>query len=281
MLTTQADRFSPEEVHYGLFNLIVIIIADCIVWEERHRDPQWIITPFSRTPIMLCLWGMSCDKGADDICFLLHRWSRCSLPSRRMWRETWTTRTWYTSLPTERKRTRSEPLRRGVHHTESLPFARTWLETDPRPVKEIWTVYLLIVPVEYSLESTRGSRLNFLSRSPEMDNWWHWHTEPPFSLSALSTVCSHIHLRQVKLFFLIILQTQNHMLMSLFFLIVKKENCPICACSSNKSFQRQLPVWILILSFEMFYVKGPPKTHDECSYVKRLIGFSTWTPATL
>lgn len=36
------------------------------------------------------------------------RWSRCSLPSLQMWQETWTTRTWFTSLPTERKRTRNK-----------------------------------------------------------------------------------------------------------------------------------------------------------------------------
>lgn len=44
MLTTQADRFSPEEVNCGPFTLIVIIMANCVVRvgesEKAQRDKR-------------------------------------------------------------------------------------------------------------------------------------------------------------------------------------------------------------------------------------------------
>lgn len=68
-----------------------------------------------------------------------------------------------------------------------------------------------IVSVQYSLKNTRGSRHNFHLQAPKTDNWQHQHSELSRSISALSTVSSHIHLRHIKLFCRIILYTQNYL----------------------------------------------------------------------
>lgn len=79
MLTTQADRFSSEEVH--------------------HHLPVYSYVSYFNADVHVCCYS---------VFSLLLRWSRCSLPFPQMWLETWTTRTWSTSSLTERKKTRSD-----------------------------------------------------------------------------------------------------------------------------------------------------------------------------
>ncbi len=136
--------------------------------------------------LMCCLWGKD-----GNICFLLVRWSRCSLPSPQMWQGTWTTRTWFTSLPTERKKTRSKPFCQHVHQIESPSFDRTWLETGPLPLKEIWTVVFLhiLMLAALSLYSTHSrsqeDQDNINSSRPQK-----WTTD---SINIVSCLAPFIH----------------------------------------------------------------------------------------
>ncbi|KAK9975447.1 hypothetical protein ABG768_023487 [Culter alburnus] len=80
MLTTQADRFTAEEVRR-----------------------------FSHVHCRLMLMIDSCHGYSDSTtyCRVIFRWSRCSPLSLQMLRETWTTGIWSISSLTERRRTRN------------------------------------------------------------------------------------------------------------------------------------------------------------------------------
>ena len=70
-----------------------------------------------------------------------------------MWQGTWTTRTWFTSSPTERKRTRSKPF-----STPFLPVCDLKLAHCTGRRRGLWCIDASLF--WYSLKSTRGSRQN-------------------------------------------------------------------------------------------------------------------------
>lgn len=111
---------------YSFYTDGIIVIITTVYILITNISLWIIITPFQCTlSYVLSLWKVqSSDKSDGKIClFLLVRWSRCSLPSPQMWPGTWTTRTWFTSLLTERKRTRSETF---CHRKSVFCLYMTW-----------------------------------------------------------------------------------------------------------------------------------------------------------
>lgn len=148
--------------------------------------------------------------------FLLLRWSRCLLPSPRMWLETWTTKTWFTSLLMERRRTRSEPSFKCIREVESQfvypAMTWNWLTAHKGNVDYLLSFYDTIASVLSSLES-RG-RILTNSLFPACKNG-KFTASNIIKCRALFLLypqhIPHIHLRLIKLFFLIIFYTNNHM----------------------------------------------------------------------
>lgn len=102
MLTTQADRFSREEVRSGAFTLLMIglfhrrtnvIVTMTICRRITSIHIKWMglmITHF------LAHFALFCLCVANTLLLLLFRWSRCSWPSPQMWQGTWTIIIWFT-----------------------------------------------------------------------------------------------------------------------------------------------------------------------------------------
>lgn len=183
--------------------LIIIIITVLWVWvswiekkkykDERHDDDHlrprrthfhakkpWVNhlnTLFMHTGLW-AVWGITSDKSAVLMfAFLLLRWSRCLLPSPRMWLETWTTKTWFTSLLMERRRTRSEPSFKCVREVESQfvypAVTWNWLTAHEGNVDYLLSFYATIVSVLSSLKSRGRILTNSLFQPVKMGSLQH------------------------------------------------------------------------------------------------------------
>lgn len=166
MLTTQADRFSAEEVLCGLFVVNYRYYSRLLRgWgggqvqkeqsdkcqcgnEGQTRETEWV------TAELPCIF-----KGATAFmkvliksAFCFQRWSRCSLPSLLTLQGTLTTRTWFTSSPTERKRTRN---RQDFFQTRWRRYELSVIYSTPAP-----RVGCISVIVQHPPKSRRGSKFN-------------------------------------------------------------------------------------------------------------------------
>lgn len=174
--------------------------------EKTKQNPWWIIISSFQahwaTLFFLCEDLVECFC---NVCFLLVRWSRCSLPSPQMWQETWTTRTWFTSSPMERKRTRSKTFLPTCHSSRKYVMWNRPTALEGELDTDVFTYFYVscIVSVQCLLKSTGGSRQSFSFRPQKMDN-------SIASCLAFPKMRLRCHMRLIKLLFLFILYTQNH-----------------------------------------------------------------------
>lgn len=152
---------------------------------HTHKNPESSSHPFICR--MCCFCGAFMMRLMVICALLLVRWSRCSLPSLQMWQETWTTRTWFISLLTARRRTRSKLL---------FFFFHSFVKCNIGPLSPLMTWKWPLCPfMSASLSSVQHSIGGFLSpRNGQL-------TASTISLLFYFLVFSHVRLLQIKLFF--------------------------------------------------------------------------------